>query len=280
MTEYTRTLYAACPICESTERKIIGFYNCTHHPLWRPGLPATINWQSCDKCGHIFTDGYFSGDAADFLFAKGQPDQFPFVAEDSRYVASLLIDRVAAPREPFSDPSPRWLDVGFGAGALLMTAAEYGYDVTGLDLRKENVEALDKLGYKAFGIPIEVHAAGDMRPDDIALAQGGPYSVISMMNVLEHMPFPKTALDSAYKLLNPDGALVVSCPNMDTAIWRDWDARNSNPYWSEIEHYHNFTRKSLSALLEAHGFSPVSYHVSPRYRSGMEIIAMKKEAPF
>jgi hypothetical protein len=53
------------------------------------------------------------------------------------------------------------------------------------------------------------------------------------------------------------------------------DAAGTNPYWGEIEHYHNFTRPRLNALLEAHGFSPIDYNISERYRSCMEVIAAR-----
>lgn len=265
MTEYDRTYYKSCPICNSTSVVDLKQYDCSGHALWRAGLPKTVNWRTCGECGHVFTSGYFSGEAADLLFSRGQADQGVHISEGARVVASRLIDSIAAPRETFSDPQPSWLDVGFGAGALLMTAAEYGYDVMGLEVRKANVEAIQKLGYPAQLNTIENHHTTS------------EYNVISMMDVLEHMPFPRPALLAAYDLLRFDGALVVSCPNMDTAVWRDWDERNANPYWTEIEHYHNFTRKSLAALLDGHGFIPVSYHVSMRFRSCMEIIAMKKD---
>jgi hypothetical protein len=47
-----------------------------------------------------------------------------------------------------------------------------------------------------------------------------------------------------------------------------------NPYWTELEHYHNFTRVRLEALLKECGYTPVYYGVSPRYMAGMEIIAV------
>jgi hypothetical protein len=48
-----------------------------------------------------------------------------------------------------------------------------------------------------------------------------------------------------------------------------------NPYWGEIEHYHNFGRRRLYALLEEHGFEPARYGVSFRYRACMEVIARR-----
>jgi hypothetical protein len=52
-------------------------------------------------------------------------------------------------------------------------------------------------------------------------------------------------------------------------------ANGANRYWGEIEHYHNFSRGRLYALLKEHGFQPVEYSVSERHRAGMEVIASK-----
>jgi hypothetical protein len=46
---------------------------------------------------------------------------------------------------------------------------------------------------------------------------------------------------------------------------RCMDARGTNPYWGELEHFHNFSRSTLFMLLEASGFHPVHYAVSERY---------------
>jgi hypothetical protein len=63
---------------------------------------------------------------------------------------------------------------------------------------------------------------------------------------------------------------------MDCIVWRALDATGTNPYWGEIEHYHNFTRKRLSALLAQHGLHPVDYNISERYRACMEMTAVKR----
>ena len=150
-----------------------------------------------------------------------------------------------------------------------MTAQEFGYDVMGLDIREDNVKAMQNLGYPTSCIQLEKYTG---------ITPAETFNVISLMDVLEHIPFPTVALSAAIRLLKPDGALIVSCPNMDSAIWRALDNTGKNPYWTEIEHYHNFTRESMALLLEAHGLSPISYHVSHRYRACMEIIAMKTDA--
>jgi len=65
-------------------------------------------------------------------------------------------------------------------------------------------------------------------------------------------------------------------PNIESPVWKAMDDTQTNPYWGEIEHYHNFSRTRLYALLEETGFTPVRYGVSERYRAAMEVIALKK----
>jgi len=97
-----------------------------------------------------------------------------------------------------------------------------------------------------------------------------------MADVLEHMPFPKAGLTAAHRLLRPDGVLFLSMPNMDNMVWRRLHANGVSPYWGEIEHYHNFPRKRLYALLQQHGFRPVEYSVSERDRVCREVTAVKE----
>ena len=156
-----------------------------------------------------------------------------------------------------------WLDVGFGNGSLLFTAQEWGFRPLGLDLRPASVEALQRLG-------IEARAA-----DLTTLDEPGRFAVISLADVLEHMPFPRDGLVAAHRLLQPDGVLFVSMPNYDCMAWRLLDAGNANPYWGELEHFHNFSRARLETVLREQGFEPLHYAVSERYRVCMEVIARR-----
>ena len=100
--------------------------------------------------------------------------------------------------------------------------------------------------------------------------------MVSLADVIEHFAFPRQALEHAATLLAPRGLLFVSTPNMDSAVWRALDAQQANPYWGELEHFHNFSRQRLYSLLEEHGFEVVHYSVSERYRVCMEVIARRK----
>jgi protein O-GlcNAc transferase len=254
-----RVPYQACPLCGGTDFPVVLGADCTKHALYQPSLPPVINWHECRDCGHVFTEGTFDAAAAEVVYSKTHSGQaVGHDMERQRPISARMVERVARYRR-----DGIWLDVGFGNGSLLFTAEEWGYVPVGLDLRKANVETLQTLGYEAHCLSIE------------ALEHDGRYSVISMADVLEHLPFPKVGLAAAHRLLRADGVLFLSMPNMDNMVWRLLHANGINPYWGELEHYHNFSRKRLYALLEEHGFAPLAYHVSERYRVCMEVIAAK-----
>jgi 2-polyprenyl-3-methyl-5-hydroxy-6-metoxy-1,4-benzoquinol methylase len=258
-----RVPYDACPLCDSRDMGEIGTADCAGHPLYKPQLPRLQRWLQCRRCTHIFVDGYFSPAALEVLFAETPAEQRPgHDLEGQRYMWAYVVETVNRLR---AAPAGRWLDVGFGNGSLLTTAEEFGYDVVGLDVRAQNVRPMRQAGF-------EVHAV------DFEAFKGGPFDVVSMADVLEHLPFPKRALAHAATLMAAGGFLLVSMPNADAYIWRAMTSAGANPYWAEIEHYHNFGRKRLYSLLAQTGFEPVHYSVSLRYKACMQVIARRARA--
>jgi 2-polyprenyl-3-methyl-5-hydroxy-6-metoxy-1,4-benzoquinol methylase len=110
---------------------------------------------------------------------------------------------------------------------------------------------------------------------DLAAVAPGRFSVISLCDVLEHTASPPAVLDAVRAGLRDDGVVFISCPNIESLAWVTLDAENVNPYWSEIEHYHNFGFRRLRSLLADRGFRAVSCSVSNRYRVCMDVVAIK-----
>src|SRR5436190_1585548 len=100
-------------------------------------------------------------------------------------------------------------------------------------------------------------------------------AVVSMMDVLEHVPYPREALARAASLLRPGGVLVVSLPDRSSASWRIMDHHAANPYWQELEHHHNFTRERLAALVADHGFVVEDIAIAYRYKAQVELYARR-----
>jgi SAM-dependent methyltransferase len=254
-----RIRFETCPLCGGRGLKLVRTADCSSHPLFHPLVPRIIHWTRCGDCEHVFTDGYFLPDVMATVFARTHDHQKTGHGfEQQRFISARMVEKVAR-----HATLGAWLDVGFGNASLLFTAQEWGFVPVGLDLRSANVETLQKMG-------IEAHCR------DLASLDGeARFSVISMADVLEHMPFPREGLTAAHRLLALGGILFVSMPHYDCAAWRLLDGANANPYWSELEHFHNFTRQRLYALLEETGFEPVAYGVSERYRVCMEVIARR-----
>ena len=183
----SRILYESCPLCAEEEIKLFREADCTTHPHYREGLPRTIRWVQCAGCEHIFTEGYFTEEALARVLETAHPHQMPVPGkelETARHVAARIVGSLGSVRG-------RWLDVGFGNGALLTTAAEFGYDAMGVDARPAVVTAMRSLGYPADCVEFT----------DFHDEEG--FDVISMADVLEHMPFPRQALRHAEKA--PEG---------------------------------------------------------------------------
>lgn len=255
-----RILYDTCPLCDSKEIAFEQAGDCSGHSAHKPPLSTKVFWMRCAACGHSFTEGYFTPEALDLVFETVCPNQGAGEnLEANRLVSAQMVEKVL----PFAREG-RWLDVGFGNGSLVFTADEYGFEVTALDLRAQPVAQMQAIGF-------------DARCENLLEVEfERPFDVVSMCDVLEHVPHPKEFLAAAHRALRPGGVLFLSMPNADATLWEVMNSQNANPYWGEIEHYHNFGRARLYRLLEEAGFRPERYGISRRYRCCMEVIATRR----
>jgi len=258
--------FATCPLCESNSIAELRVDRCDGHPLWQQGLSEHMHWVHCKQCEHIFSRDFFTPDGLTLLFSKSNPSQIAVLnldLERTRWAQSIERVQFQLEQPAWAVDNAVWLDIGCGSGGLVITAAEYGFAAIGMDTRSAAVEHLRELGYSAV--------VGDLTNLEVS----DPVQVISLADVLEHVPYPRATLKRVYSALQPRGLVMISCPNLDCGSWRKSNADGVNPYWGEIEHHHNFSRASLMRLIAEEGFQPLSYHISARYKSCMEIIARR-----
>lgn len=255
-----RIKFENCPLCESQHSVLYKVAGCSAHPLYDSRLSPVMKWRQCADCSHVFTEGFYSDEALKILFGKTHEHQKAGAEnmEAARAISARMIEKVLS-----FVSTGTWLDVGFGNASLLLTVQEFGFRAVGLDLRADNVE-------KARALGVEAHCA-----DIAGFSMNEKCAVISLCDVLEHIPYPKKALVAAHDLLENNGVLFISLPNSESILWNLMTQQNVNPYWGEMEHYHNFSRTGLYQLLAKTGFTPQRFGVSERYRLGMEIVARK-----
>lgn len=260
----------SCPLCGAPGTDL-GTADCRAHPLWHPPLPPALDWMRCTACQHVYTKYIWSSAGIAHVFRNTNPGQLADAAANHdalRGQWSPVVERVTRllggyPQLLAPELTPLWLDVGCGDGGLLMTAADYGYAVSGLDARQETANRLGALGY---AVTADNFLFGQLtcKPQ-----------VLSLMDVLEHFASPRAALHRSWQLLAPGGLLVISLPDSEASSWKLLEQTGNNPYWMEIEHYHNFSRRRLILLLQETGFDIVDFAIPLRYRAQLEIYARR-----
>lgn len=212
---------AACRACEAGDARVCG--EKAGHALWR-----------CARCGALFAAADAAASAA--LYARYY-DGARF--ETSPGVAAAL-DAVFGGAEPFRQTG-RWLDVGFGEGALLSVAERRGWRCYGVEV---SPHALDYGARRGWTVTAD---ARDVR------LEAGRFDVVTMIELLEHVDRPGAVLDDAARWLRPGGSLYVTTPNADSV-----NRRLLGIGWSVVappEHLTLWTTRALREALGRRGFA-------------------------
>jgi protein O-GlcNAc transferase len=147
---------------------------------------------------------------------------------------------------------------------LVMTAADYGFAAVGLEVRANAASRLQQLGFTALA------------NDFMQLKFEVVVDVLSMMDVLEHLPQPRESLRKAAQILRPGGVLVISTPDLSSSRWKVMDAKQLNPQWMALDHQHKFSRDRLIALLREAGFEILDFTMPDPFEACMEVYAVRQ----
>jgi SAM-dependent methyltransferase len=126
----------------------------------------------------------------------------------------------------------RILDVGCGDGLFFGPLSQFG--------EVEGVEAASDLVSPYLARSGRVHVC----PFDRSFQPGKHYSLILMLDLLEHLPEPETAVQHALTLLEPKGTLLVTVPAF-RLLWTNHDVLNA--------HFTRYTKRSFQELARRAG---------------------------
>ncbi len=142
----------------------------------------------------------------------------------------------------------RLLDVGCSSGLFLDQARTAGFEVHGAEL------SADTAAFARSHFGLEVHA-GDWREAGYA---EGSFDVITLFDVIEHLPDPFAELVAIRRLLKPGGLLLQSTPNIDGLFPRlSYALAKRLDYWPHPEpphHLYQFSDRTLSEMTERAGY--------------------------
>jgi SAM-dependent methyltransferase len=198
----------------------------------------------CKPCGMIYLNPRL--DASLIQSGYEEVEDPAFVKQNPQRIATFAssVQSILA-KTGLNPAGKKLLDVGCAGGAFLVAARAAGFEVCGV----EPSRWLSGFARREYGCDVRqgILAAG-MFPE-------GSFDVISLWDVLEHVPDPDAVLRTVRSLLKPDGYLWVNYPDAGSFMakmlgWK-W------PFWLSV-HLLYYTRGTIRRQLEKAGFT-VSY---------------------
>jgi SAM-dependent methyltransferase len=224
-----------CPCCGGATRHAYRF-TVNRCPIWQ-----------CAECGQgraeapgfepssYYTAEYFSGEHpdgyADYIGAE------PVLRREFARTVSFIRRFV---------PSGRLLDIGCAYGFFLQEARRY-FDVHGIEIAEDAAAHSRK-----SGLDVRTGIA-----DEKTLAEFGELDVITLFDVIEHLPDPGDTLALSHRHLKPGGILVLTTGDFGSLF-----AKTLGPKWRLMtppQHLWYFTRASVTRLAERLGFTVLRF---------------------
>jgi 2-polyprenyl-3-methyl-5-hydroxy-6-metoxy-1,4-benzoquinol methylase len=186
-----------CSLCLSIHYKVLYDLRAATKPMGLPGM--IVRCRECGFCFKILTGSVRAADVYQEEWATDKPTERYMLSEPTRVFFRQVLDGLSIKRG-------RLLDIGTGLGTLVEEAQKVGYDAQGVDLCRPLVDKALKRG-------LNVRC---MSAEDLDSAE--PFDVITMMDIIEHVPEPLKLLATARRILKPGGELVVYTPNHRGAV--------------------------------------------------------------
>ena len=238
-----RTTNRTCHLCRATEGKVV---------FVDQGVPL----RRCGSCGHVYSS-WSQPDDYDGYWDQGVSDEdIDFWDDAHRAVFEQFVEEVL----PADDG--RLVDIGCGLGYFVdtMDRLRPWWKVDGYELAPGAVE----FAHHRLGLFDRVHLG---RVEDAGI-EPGSVDVITMWDVIEHLPSPQPLLESLLGLLKPDGFLFVQTPSWPFQIVRSRVAQRlagaagqDKTYLDARDHVNQFSRSSLDRLALDCGYRRPEYTV-------------------
>lgn len=246
----------SCPICENKQR--------VH---W--GSVSGYSIERCTSCGIGITTPFPTdtdiGDANADIYRVDQRGSLYLRKQayyERRYHSQLRnIKRFVT--------GGRLLDIGCNIGLFLSCARREGFDVEGIEFNRESAA----FGSKHFNLTIHTSPLEELNYPDHT------FDVITMYDVLEHIPDLHGILQAVRRVLKPNGVLVVQSPNIDSLM-----ARLTRSAWNWLtppDHLYHFTPSTMQRLVTDQGFDIIQCNTwEPAKEFSSNLIAAWHERGF
>nr|WP_246032151.1 class I SAM-dependent methyltransferase [Leptospira fluminis] len=155
-------------------------------------------------------------------------------------------------------PSGRILDVGCGLGFFIRKIRQErpGWDAVGYEISEEAVRFA-----KEKNLLTNVYS-GVVQESDLPEES---FDIITLWDVIEHIPNPQSLLEYLHSLLKPGGFIFIETPNFPVQLIKARMkvlllGRTPKAHYLEAkDHINNYKEKTLTFLAKSCGFSDVTF---------------------
>jgi SAM-dependent methyltransferase len=201
----------------------------------------------CDRCGLIYQNPRPTQEE----LAKYYPDEYePYYQELSENRITKKVNRYGIEKRcrlvntlPNRSKGGRLLDVGCSTGIFLDFIRQSGsWEVKGIEVSEYAATvAREKYQLDVF--------TGTL---DEARFPSAFFDVVTLWDVLEHLPDPMGTLAEISRITKSDGYLMIRIPHLDSL-----DAKLFGPSWAGLDlprHYYVFSKQKINLFLSKNGY--------------------------
>lgn len=227
-----------CPLCKKNNYEII--INSQKKDFTKNYIKNIFNSSSsvfndrivkCKNCKFIYLNPRIKQKIIDksYSFSKDRK----FISQNQNRIKTFK-NTLSLISNQIDFSNKKILDIGSGGGAFLKACKDRNITAEGIEPNKWLVN----YSKKKYGINISTKNLNKVNKT---------FHIVSLFDVLEHIPNIKLAINKIYKLVKKDGFLIINVPDHNSLarkiLKKNW------PFYLTV-HLHYFDKKSLSKLLE------------------------------
>jgi 2-polyprenyl-3-methyl-5-hydroxy-6-metoxy-1,4-benzoquinol methylase len=206
----------------------------------------------CRQCGLVYVNPRYQERLLQEIYTKAYYDHdginsgleffgYDNYLEDQENITITFAKRLRT-IERFADKG-RLLDIGCAAGFFLDLARSEGWEAIGSEVSEFSVH----YARETLGLDVRLGELRDLQ------FEAQSFDVVTMWDVIEHLPDPMSELREVRRVLSDGGMLSIITPDVGSLV-----ARLLGNRWEEFrrvrEHVYFFSRRTVAEMLRKAGF--------------------------
>lgn len=246
--------YVTCALCSSDNTELFFEDRCFH-------------LVKCKRCGLVYINPRPTQKELNEMYnlsvqtGKGVMDYLGYM--DLAYLHELKAKKFLSIIKKYTKKG-RILDIGCAAGFFLNLAKQQGFDPHGVEISK----TFCSFAKREFKLDV---FCGTLRERSYPSEY---FDVVTLFDVLSHLPAPVEYLNEVNRVLRKDGLLLIETGNrgeLNAKAVEKWGGA-----WGSPSHLYHFGTETLMKLLEITGFDCLDIDKSPVILSSIMEIALKR----